>query len=434
MRSKHSLRSLVTVIFVTGFILVAFAQAASPAAPVKAAQSMAAPQITWPQISLKKVVGGLENPTYITLAGDNSGRLFVVEQRGRILIVKNGAVSATFLDITNQVKSPFSGGGGEEGLLSVAFPPSYASQGVFYVYFTNKNGDNQVSRFQVTGDPDAADPNSEALVLLIPHPDAFTNHNGGQLAFGPDGYLYIGSGDGGGAGDPQKNGQNPGTLLGKLLRIDVNPGVRSKAPTAYQLFFPLIFNSRGGTPETAPYQIPADNPFLGTPGALGEIWAIGLRNPWRFSFDRTTGDLYIADVGQNLIEEVDFQPAGSKGGENYGWNILEGTSCYSPSSGCVPPPHYVPPVAEYQHGADGCSISGGYVYRGPGFPSLQGIYFYGDYCSGKVWGLQRDGSAWASQELTGSSYSISSFGEDQAGELYLADLGGAIYQVTAIAP
>lgn len=393
--------------------------------------AIAVPDLIWPTISLSKLTGGLNSPVYITHAGDNSGRLFVVEQSGKIRVLINGALQTTpFLDITGRVRSPASGGGNEQGLLSVAFPPGFSSKKYFYVYYTNHAGNNQVSRFHMSSDPNQADPNSEELILLINHPQ-FENHNGGQLVFGPDGYLYIGTGDGGSGGDPYGNAQNLGSLLGKILRIDVEMESTTIVLGANRTFLPIILADVRSS-SMQPYAIPPDNPFVGTAGAKGEIWAYGLRNPWRFSFDRQTQDLYIGDVGQDKIEEVDFQPASSQGGENYGWNILEGTNCYKPASGCTPPPNYVAPVSEYNHGtndSNGCSISGGYVYRGSQFPGLDGIYFYGDFCSGKIWGLQQSGGVWQDQMLLDTAYNITSFGEDQSGDLFAADRNGGIYQI-----
>jgi len=278
--------------------------------------------------------------------------------------------------------------------LGLAFSPKYVQRGKFYVYYVNPAGDIVVARFTVSALPDVADPASEEILLTIPHP-TYTNHYGGQLAFSPkDGYLYISTGDGGGGGDPFLNGQNPNVLLAKLLRVDVGR-------------------------ENGPYKIPTDNPFVGTPGYRPEIWALGLRNPWRFSFDRRKGDLYLADVGQNEREEIDFQPANTPGGQNYGWNVLEGTRCYV-ATPCTPPVDYVPPVTEYDH-TQGCSVTGGYVYRGRTYPSLRGIYFFGDFCTGQVRGLQYDGSTWQTTILGGGGLNISAFGEDQPGNIYVAD-------------
>ena len=348
-------------------------------------------------ITLTRHVGGFNQPVHITHAGDGSQRLFVVEQEGRIRIVKNQTLLSTpFLDISTRVSCC-----GERGLLSVAFPPNYASKGYFYVNYTNNDGNTVVARYRVTSDPDVANPNSEEIILTVEQP--FPNHNGGQLAFGPDGYIYIGMGDGGSGGDPQGNGQRPETLLGKLLRIDVESG-------------------------TQPYAVPANNPFVQSRFYRSEIWALGLRNPWRFSFDRQTGDLYIGDVGQGTYEEINFQPRASFGGENYGWNIMEGKHCFN-SDSCNQS-GLVLPIVEYSH-SEGCSVTGGVVYRGQQYPRLQGVYFYGDYCSGTIWGLKVTGTTVQNGRLLDTPYSVSTFGEDEAGEVYLADLGnGDIYRVT----
>ncbi len=398
-------------------------------------RAAAAPASALPSITPVQIVTGLNRPTHVTHAGDNSGRLFVVEQGGRIRIIKNGVLQAApFLDITSRVKSTFP----EQGLLSVAFPPNYASKGYFYVDYTSYNGvgDTVIARYNVTANPDVADPNSEQIVLTISQPEA--NHNGGQLQFGPEGYLYIGMGDGGGGGDNHGtigNAQDPATLLGKLLRINVEPSAPSLTPAPvtgdWLYYFPLIAKTPG---SGIGYTIPATNPYTQTAGYRGEIWALGLRNPWRFSFDRQTGDLYIADVGQDAWEEVDFQPASSAGGENYGWRCYEGNHPYN-TSGCKPPSSYVFPVAEYPHGtndSNGCSIIGGYVYRGSAYPSLQGIYFYADLCTARVWGLVNSGG-WQNQQLYQFSTSpyLTTFGEDQAGELYMAGQNGVLYQITA---
>lgn len=395
----------------------------------------AKPEVVWPSITLQKVVGGLTNPVHITNAGDGSSRLFVVEQIGRVRILQNSLlINTPFLDISDRVLSPASGGGTEQGLLNVAFPPGYGvSKSYFYVYYTRKDGNNQVSRFYLGADPDQADSTSEEPILLLNHP-IYSNHNGGQLAFGPDGYLYIGTGDGGGGGDPLGNAQNSNSLLGKLLRIEVEPDYSTPASSIYNSFLPLSVQNGNGIAARS-YSIPPDNPFINQSDYRQEIWALGLRNPWRFSLDQATGDLYIADVGQNSLEEVDFQASTSPGGENYGWNILEGNACYSPSTGCIPPINYVPPVAEYEHGINdsiGCSITGGFVYRGTANPAMQGIYFYGDYCTGVIWGLLYDSSQWQNTVLlsTGLNYAISSFGENESGELYLADRStGDIYTI-----
>jgi glucose/arabinose dehydrogenase len=342
------------------------------------------------------VESGLERPDYLTHAGDD--RLFVVEQPGRIRIVKNGQLlDRPYLDITDKVTTA----GNEQGLLSVAFHPEYQTNGLFFVNYTRRSdGATVIERYTVSkDDPDRAEAQSGKVILVVDQPEP--NHNGGLIKFGPDGYLYIGMGDGGGQGDqhgPIGNGQNRNALLGKLLRIAVT--------------------------NQATYAIPKDNPFS------TEVWAYGLRNPWRFSFDRSTGDLYIADVGQNLYEEVDFQPAASKGGENYGWRIMEGLHCNSPGEGCDQA-GLVRPIAEYSHDVGSCAITGGYVYGGSQYPVMQGAYFFGDYCSGIIWSLQRDGDRWAMTKRLESGLRISSFGEDVNGELYVSDHGGAVYQLTA---
>lgn len=355
------------------------------------------PAETASAVTLTPVFSGLSQPLFITHAGDGSGRLFVVERGGRIQVF-DGGTQATFLDVSGLITTT----GSEQGLLGLAFHPDYPTNGLFSIYYTAQ-GDlaNTLARYRVSaGNPNQADPSSGEVLLSIP--DRFTNHNGGMLAFGPDGYLYVGTGDGGSGGDPDGNGQNLNTLLGKLLRLDVNSG--------------------------APYRIPPSNPFVGRSDARGEVWAHGLRNPWRFSFDRATGDLYIADVGQGQIEEIDYQPAGSAGGQNYGWDRMEGSTCYDAAS--CDKSGLTMPVAEYDHSAGNCSITGGYVYRGAAVPDLAGAYVYGDYCSGRIWTLRRDGAgAWASSLLTDTAMFISSFGEDQAGELYVTDLaGGQVYR------
>lgn len=351
-----------------------------------------------PVVSLGAKVAVARKPTHVTHAGDGSGRLFITEQEGRILVGKDNAVAAAaFLDIRDRVSCC-----GERGLFSVVFPPGYREKRYFYVNYTDRGGDTVVARHRTSKDGDRADPASEEIVLAVKQP--FANHNGGQLAFGPDGFLYIGMGDGGAANDPFGNGQKMNTLLGKMLRIDVESGAR-------------------------PYAVPASNPFVRNKRALPEIWALGLRNPWRFSFDRATGDLYIADVGQNKYEEVNFQPASGRGGENYGWNIMEGMHCFR--SKTCDTAGLIMPAAEYGHDK-GCSVTGGMVYRGRAFPRLVGTYLYGDYCSGRIWGLRRQGSRWISAELADTKLSISTFGEDESGEVYVADHdSGAVYRVEA---
>ncbi len=350
------------------------------------------------QIALTPIVqGGLTHPTYLTHAGDD--RLFVVEQPGRIRIIANGQLlDRPFLDVTDKVLSE----GNEQGLLSVAFHPAYKTNDQFFIYYTRQpDGAIVIERYTVSkSDPNLADASSAHTILVISHSQA-PNHNGGQLQFGPDGYLYISIGDGGGQGDQHGsigNGQNRNALLGKLLRMDVT--------------------------NQDTYAIPKDNPFS------TEVWAYGLRNPWRFSFDRATNDLYIADVGQDTYEEVDLQPAASKGGENYGWRIMEGLHCYNPSQGCDQT-GLVLPIVEYSHAVGGCAITGGYAYRGLQYPVLDGAYFFGDYCTGYIWSLQRNGDQWLMTKQLESGLHISSFGEDVNGEVYVVDLDGAIYQLVA---
>jgi glucose/arabinose dehydrogenase len=367
---------------------------------------------------------------HITPAGDGSGRLFVVEQAGRILILDGEPAGTPFLDITGRVESPSTGGGNEEGLLGLAFPPGYANKGYFYVYYTIRNGDNVVSRFYLTTDPNRADRQSEEQILVLPHPQ-YRNHNGGQIAFGPDGYLYIGTGDGGGGGDPLGNAQDPSSLNGKLLRIDVEMDTSQQKPDLglSKIYFPYICLGKTGTNNNESYRIPEGNPFVANPAFRPEIWALGLRNPWRFSFDRESGALYIADVGQNRWEEINFQPAESLGGQNYGWNIMEGEECYG-SSQCntdgLSLPVYVYPIFS----STDCSVTGGHVYRGELIPALNGVYIFGDFCSGRIWGMSQDDGEWQSGLLTTANFMISSFGEDEQGEVYVADMtGGAIYKL-----
>ena len=344
------------------------------------------------------IVSGLSAPVGITNAGDGSGRLFILEQAGVIRILKNDTLVPTpFLDIRDRVGS----NGSEQGLLGLAFHPRYTENGYFYINYTDLNGNTVIARFSVsTDDPDRADPASETRLLAVRQP--YPNHNGGMLAFGADGFLYLGLGDGGSAGDPQGNGQSLNTLLGKILRIDVDGG--------------------------SPYAIPPSNPFVNQGAKKPEIWAYGLRNPWRFSFDRQTGDLYIGDVGQNLWEEIDYLPAGSPGGTNFGWNYFEGLHPYDNR---VPPAGLstLQPVAEYSHN-QGCSVTGGVVYRGSSLPEWQGVYLYADYCSGNVWGLLRDTQGnWGNALLYENTGRITSFGEDEQGEVYMADHTGIIVRL-----
>jgi glucose/arabinose dehydrogenase len=364
-----------------------------------------------PSITLRNVASGFRQPVGVVNAGD--ARLFVVEKSGVIRIIDaNGQVAPTaFLNIEGRVNSS----AGERGLLGLAFHPDYAANGYFYVNYTGLDGHTRIARFSVRpGNPNSADPASEKILLQIAQP--FNNHNAGDMAFGPDGYLYFGMGDGGSGGDPGNRSQNGQTLLGKMIRIDVDMG--------------------------DPYGIPEDNPFVKDERILDEIWAFGLRNPWRISFDRATGDLWIADVGQNAWEEVNRQPANSKGGENYGWRCYEGFAPFN-TSGCRPASEYTPPVFVYPHVGSGCSgsVTGGYVYRGEEYPNLRGQYLYGDYCTGKIWALSLDGKGgWTNREmLSFSPFEIAAFGEGHDGELYLATLrAGVIYRIAdgcaALAP
>jgi glucose/arabinose dehydrogenase len=351
-----------------------------------------------PAIVLKQVAAGLNQPLALTNAGDE--RIFVTQQPGQIVILGR---STPFLDIHTRVSCC-----GERGLLSVAFHPHYRDNGFFFVDYTNVNGDTVIARYSLSaGDPNRGDPSSEVILLTIAQP--YSNHNGGQLQFGPDGYLYIGMGDGGSGGDPENRAQNLNSLLGKILRIDVDQGDA--------------------------YSIPPTNPFPLLGGVRGEIWAYGLRNPWRFSFDRYTGDLWIGDVGQNKYEEVDWQLASSHGGENYGWRLMEGLHCFNPAANC-PTAGITKPVLEYFHDLGNCSITGGYRYRGQLYPRLFGMYIYADYCTGMIWGAtaEHDGTV-TSRLLLNSFMQISSFGEDVHGELYVVNIeGGTVYQITDPAP
>jgi len=351
-------------------------------------------------VNLRPVVEGLERPVVVAHAGDGSGRLFIAQQGGAIRILTEGQLlPVPFLDLSSSVSS-----GSEQGLLGLAFHPSYETNGLFYVDLTDVAGDTQILRFTVSADANVADAGSAVPLLSVDQP--FPNHNGGQLAFGPDGKLWIGLGDGGSAGDPGNRAQSGTTLLGKILRIDVDQGV--------------------------PYGIPQDNPFVADSAVRDEVWALGLRNPWRFSFDRLTGDLFIADVGQNAWEEVSFEPSingSSEGGRNYGWRRMEGAHCFNPGNNCNDG-SLVLPILEYSH-SRGCSITGGYRYRGAEMPEHFGTYFFGDFCSGHIWGgiENVETGAWTPTELLDSELLISTFGEDEQGELYVADLNGTLYRI-----
>ena len=347
------------------------------------------------QVQLTPVVSGLTSPVFVGHAGDNLSRLFIVEQAGIIKVLQAGSSTPTvFMDIRSKILS-----GGERGLLGLAFHPQYGANGRFFVFYT-RSGDGALGIAEYTASPATANTASaatERILLTIPHP-SFANHNGGMLAFGPEGYLYIGVGDGGSGNDPGNNAQNKNTLLGKILRIDVNAGT--------------------------PYAIPPDNPFAGAIDGRDEIYAYGMRNPWRFSFDRLTGDQWVGDVGQGSREEVDT-PIVSGG--NYGWRVFEGSLCTNVDPAlCANPGNYIFPVFDYSHSGGRCSLTGGYVYRGSAATVPPGTYIYGDFCSGEIF-------AWngtTQSVLLGSGMSISSFGEDEAGELYVVDLNGSISRLT----
>lgn len=396
-RLKASMTVLALLLALAGWAGAVFAGPAAPAAGV---------------VGLQQIVNGLDQPVHVTHAGDGSGRLFVVEKAGTVRIVRQGRLLAQpFLDIRDRVANS-----GEAGLLSIAFPPDFATQGYFFVYYNhrdhnlappppedggvNSGYDTVVARFRVTADPDRADAASEERILVRNQP--YENHNGGLIAFGPDGKLYIGQGDGGSGDDPLNAGQNLATWLGKILRIAVD--------------------------ADGAYTIPPDNPFVGRTDAKAEIWDWGLRNPWRFSFDRQTGDLFIGDVGQGAREEISLHPAGQPGGLNFGWDCREGDIAHSTTATCTGP--FVAPIVAYPR-SDGQSVTGGYVYRGPTFAAFQGRYFFADFSQGRIWSTQRDAAGWSSKHLeldTGEN--IASFGEDEAGELYVVGFGsGALYQL-----
>lgn len=355
------------------------------------------PRTQAPTVTLATVASGLSQPLDLEQPTDGSGRLFVVEQGGRIRIIENGSVlTSPFLDISGKIES-----GGEKGLLGLAFHPSYNANGFFYVNYTMRTISGQlqtiVARYsRSSGNPQLADPNSELILLTVNQP--FDNHNGGQLAFGPDGFLYIGLGDGGGSGDPDSNGQNPNTLLGKMLRIDVNNPSAGKN-----------------------YGIPAGNPFASGGGAP-EVFATGFRNPWRFSFDKTNGTLFVGDVGQSAAEEIDIVTAGG----NYGWNIMEGSSCFNASSCNMT--GLTMPIFAYPR-TDGTTVIGGYVYRGAQIQGLPGAYLYADFGNGRIWMLTGSGANWTRTQLLDTGRSISSFGQAENGELYVADYAGAVLQL-----
>jgi glucose/arabinose dehydrogenase len=353
--------------------------------------------------AIEKVAAGLDRPSFLTHAGD--ARWFVTLLPGQIVVFRDGKrLPVPFLDIHERVSV-----GGERGLFAVAFHPRYRENGWFFVNYTNSGGDTEIVRFRVRADdPDRADAASGVVLLVIKQP--YANHNGGQLLFGPDGMLYVGMGDGGSGNDPHCNGQRSDTLLGKMLRLDVD--AHDDRPPYYG--------------------IPADNPFRGAGDAPDEVWATGLRNPWRFSFDRETGDLWIGDVGQVRVEEIDFLAAGKPAGANFGWNVKEGSECFSRECSRVScrSDAFTDPVLEYPHKNGDCSVTGGFVYRGRRHPALRGWYFYADYCSGRVWRARSENGRFVNELLPFSASTVSSFGEDHAGELYLMTLGGDLFRIT----
>ncbi len=359
------------------------------------------------RIGLQRITAGLTSPVAVVQPNDGSGRLFVVEQPGRLRVVtRAGQLLATpYLDIRDHVAS-----GGERGMLGLAFHPNFRTNGYLFVSYTDAEGDLRVSRFGANPVRNAVNPLTEQVFMDIRHRDN-ANHNGGNIAFGSDGYLYVGTGDGGGAGDVNGNAQNISSPLGKILRVDIN-----RAATA-----------------TRRYSIPGTNPFIHDPRGLDEVFHYGLRNPWRWSFDRQWQNLFIADVGQSNAEEVDWIPHGTKG-VNFGWDCREGrtdtTGLYG-GSYCLGR-SFVGPVWEYAHTNNRCSVTGGFVYRGARYSSLlNGVYIYADYCSGEFWGLARNSGVWSNALLFDYDGSPSSFGQDMAGELYVVDLGGSLYRITA---
>jgi len=381
------------------------AAAALVAAPSGA---LAQPAITLTPLGTGGVVSA---PLHAASPNDGSGRIFVVSQEGVIKIFQGGAyLSTPFLDISSLVTF-----NDEQGLLSMEFHPDYVDNGWFYVYYVDNlttPGSVTIARYTVSSDPNVADPSSAQIVLVVPNPFDDT-HRGGRLEFGPDGYLYAGIGDSGGVGDPENRAQNTSSLFGKLLRLDVNG--TGAVPC--------------GQADPMPYAVPPTNPFVGVAGACEEIWAYGFRNPWRFSFDRATDDLFIADVGEDSWEEIDLQPAGSTGGQNYGWRLMEADHCFDPPTNCDDGT-LTHPIFEYAHIPAGrCAVIGGFRYRGTLVPDLVGMYVYGDLCSGEVFAATQSGGTWSSVVLKDTTFVISGFGEDEAGELYLTNLSGLVYRV-----
>jgi len=355
-----------------------------------------------PRIGFKPVVGGLDRPVQVVSANDHLGRLFIAEQRGRILVLSSKRAEAprVFLDMASLVSCCENG-----GLLSVVFHPAYATNGIFFVLYVNADGDTAVARYHRQAiSPDSADPATAEILFVVPQPkDNVPNHHGGTLQFGPDGYLYISIGDGGAYVRVTNRAQELQHLLGKLLRIDVS-AERS-------------------------YRVPPDNPFVGTPGARPEIWSFGSRNPWRFSFDRASGDLFIGDVGQDAWEEIDAVTYAQSRGANYGWPSTEGSHCYPPGASCSTAGLTLPAL-EY-HRDLGCSVTGGYRYRGTRWPTLYGTYLYADFCSGRIWAANSRDAHWSSSVIADTDMTIVSFGEDEDGELYVVDYAGTVYEVNA---
>jgi glucose/arabinose dehydrogenase len=352
-----------------------------------------------PKIEFTQFAAGLASPTNIIASSDISdARLFVTEQTGKIQTIdQQGKLgSQPFLDITSKVQNT-----GEMGLLGLAFHPSFLQNGYFYVNYVDKEQNTVIARYSTNKQTKLGDPTTEKVILKLKQP--YANHNGGGLQFGPDGYLYIGMGDGGSAGDPQNRAQDKTSLFGKMLRLDVDKG--------------------------DPYSVPGSNPFISDLTVKPEIWAAGLRNPWRFSFDKATGDLYIADVGQGEIEEINYQAAANKAGQNYGWRCFEGSKPYN-TAGCDDASQYTKPIVEYTHADKRCSVTGGYVYRGTTEKALNSKYFYGDYCGGQVYYAAKQNGTWVVTLAATTAYAISTFGQDQSGNLYLADYStGTIYRL-----
>ena len=379
-------------------LLAVFALLLSPAVGAAAQSAEWDPSGFTGSYQLEELYSGLSSPVGLVDPGDGSGRLFIVEKTGTIRVIVDGKARPTpFLDISGEVS-----GGSEQGLLGLAFDPNFAENGRFYIDYTDVNGDSVIARYTNPNSTDnQADAESAEVILTQDQP--YPNHNGGQILFGPDGYLYIGFGDGGSQGDPNGNGQNLQTWLGKILRIDVS--------------------------DDSEYTIPDDNPYADGADGLPEIYIYGLRNPWRFSFDAETGDLYIGDVGQSQWEEVDMLPAGEQAGANLGWSILEGNHCYQQED--CDPAGTVLPIDEYSHDY-GCSVTGGYVVRGDSLPDLNGVYLFADYCTGLLWATARDANGdWQTSDAIETGLQISSFGEGPGGEVYIVDLNGSIYRLVA---